>query len=262
MRAFIIAIAALVLASGPAAAGRQCIEKPLGPEAVRKGLLLAGQVRDRLEQTGAQVALIGRVGSDLSRHGLRYSHAGLVQRDHPAGRWVVVHALNRCGTAESSLFEEGLGNFFFDDPFFYEAVVVVPSPAVQQRLLDGLSTRLPGTLHTASYSMIAHPFSLRYQNSNQWLLELLAASLAPEGVVSSRAEAQGWLRHAGYVPSEVSIAPLQRAGARMFAVNVRFDDHGSDEWASGRYRVVSVESLLRFLALRDSTAKRYVVVLR
>jgi hypothetical protein len=261
MRVLIVVIA-LLLDSSAAFAGRQCMDKPLAPEAVRKGLRLAVQVRDLLDRTDARIALVGRVGSDLSRHGLRYSHVGLVQRDHPAGRWVVLHALNTCGTPESALFEEGLGNFFFDDPFLYEAIVIVPSAHIQQRLLDGLASGLPLALHTPSYSMIAHPYSVRYQNSNQWLLELLAASLAPVGDVGNRGEAQHWLARAGYVPSEVFIGPLQRAGARMFAVNVRFDDHGSDEWASGRYRVVSVESIVRFLAMRDSAAKRHVVVLR
>jgi hypothetical protein len=261
MRALLVVLA-LILTSTAAFAGRQCVEKPLTPEAVRKGLRLAAQVRDQLDRTDARVALVGRVGSDLSRHGLRYSHAGLVQRDHPAGRWVVLHALNTCGTPASALFEEGLGNFFFDDPFLYEAIVVVPSSPVQQRLLDGLASGLPPVLHTPSYSMIAHPYSVRYQNSNQWLLELLAASLAPAGEVGNREEAQRWLHRVGYVPSEVFIGPVQRAGARMFAVNVRFDDHSSDERASGRYRVVSVQSILRFLALRDSTATRHVVVLR
>jgi hypothetical protein len=43
--------------------------------------------------------LIGRVGSDLSEHGLRYSHAGYAWRDNPKGRWLVTHLLNRCGRA-------------------------------------------------------------------------------------------------------------------------------------------------------------------
>src|SRR5688572_19591228 len=138
MRALILVIA-LLLSSTAVYAGRECVEKPLGPEAVRKGLRLAAQVREQLDRSDARIALVGRVGSDLSRHGLRYSHAGLIQRDHPAGRWIVVHALNACGTTGSALFEEGLGNFFFDDPFLYEAIVVVPSARLQQRLLDGLA---------------------------------------------------------------------------------------------------------------------------
>lgn len=253
MRALFVAAALFMTLALPATAtaGQQCGAAPPGPDAVRKALALALKTRGVLEDSGAQVAVIGRVGSDLSRHGLRYSHAAFAVREHAKGSWLVTHMLNQCGSAQSALFDEGLGNFFLDDPFAYEAIVVLPSDAVQQRLLGALRSDLPVLLYTADYSMIANARSARYQNSNQWLLELVAGALAREGEVRDRVAAQHWLRDAGYAPSEVRISPLQRAGARMFSANVRFDDHPSEARVTGRYAVVSVESTIRFLGRID-----------
>jgi hypothetical protein len=227
---------------------------------VRKGIALALKTRDRLEQAHAKIVLIGRVGADLSEHGLRYSHAGLAWRDNPKGRWLVTHLLNHCGRADSELFDEGLGKFFLDDPFAYETIIVVPSPSLQEGLVGKLMSRLPLVLHTSNYSMMASPFSTRYQNSNQWLLELVAAAMAGTEIIS-RSDAQRWLHDSGYTPSQVRISPMKRLGAALFKTNVRFDDHNEQEQASGRYQIVSVESVIDFLFRLDPEARRFVVAL-
>ena len=222
---------------------------------MRKGLALALKTRDALGATEAKIVLIGRVGADLSAQKLRYSHMGFARRDNPQGQWIVTHMLNHCGRPDSGLFDEGLGNFFLDDPFAYETVIVVPSPALQEKLAGEMRSRLPEVLHVSSYSMIASPFSTRYQNSNQWVLELVAAAMANAGI-ASRSDAQRWLRESGYTPAEVRISPMQRVGAALFRTNVRFDDHNEREHASGRYRIVSVESVIDFVARLDTGAHR------
>lgn len=231
-----------------ASAGQGCSDKPFQADSVRKGLELALKTRARLEQSGAQVALIGRVGADLSEHGLRYSHMGFVWRDHPAGRWYVIHELNTCGTGNSGIFDEGLGNFFLDDPFAYEALILIPSSEVQEKLVKALSGNAPGQMHSSDYSMIANPFSTRYQNSNQWLLEVMASALT---AVVIREQAQTWLKQNGYVPSTLRISQSKRLGAKLFAANVKFDDHTSEEWLAARYNVVTVDSVKVFLAKLD-----------
>ncbi len=256
------ALLVLLCAAAPAWAGRSCEQKAPGPVEIQKALELAHSTRDALEAGGARVALVARVGRDLSRHGLRYSHVAFALRDHPKGRWLLTHLLNHCGTAGSSLYDEGLGNFFMDDVHEHEALIVVPSPALQQRLAAVLRSTLPRDLHTPSYSLIAHPFSSRHQNSNQWLLEVLAAAVAPAGTVTGRVSAQRWLADSGYTAAEIRISPAQRIGARLFAANVRFDDRSDDELLNGTYRVVSVESVVAFLVSADASAQRLVVTLR
>lgn len=247
------------LTSNPAWAGRSCQEHLPTPVDVQKGLHLALKTKHVLMQSDATIALLGRVGSDLSAYGLRYSHAGFVWRDHPKGQWLVVHALNRCATATSAVFDEGLGNFFLDDPFAYEVLVVIPSRDTQEKLARLLASTLSEQLHQAAYNMLAYPWSTRYQNSNQWLLELLAAAIAPEDVVSSRTQAQQWLRQQGYLPSEVEVSALQRLGARLFSANIQFDDHPFADRIAGKYQVVTVESVIRFLVHLDPRTTQQVI---
>ncbi len=243
----------------PAHAGRSCQEIQPDAVTVQKALQLALRTRGALDASDAEVALVGRVGRDMSRHGLRYSHMALALRDHPKGRWHLTHMLNQCGTATSSLFDEGLGNFFLDDVFAFEAIIVTPAPALQAWLLAVAATPVPLALHERSYSLIAHPYSTRHQNSNQWVLEQLAAAMAPPGEVSNRAQAQRWLRAQDYTPTEIRIAPFERIGARLFAANVYFGDHSNDEMQAGRYHTVTVESVIRFVERADAAAQRQIV---
>ena len=262
MRVLNTLLATLLLAlaaSQPAQAGRICQEFKPDPLTVQKALQLALATRNALESRGAEVALVGRVGRDMSKHGLRYSHMALALRDHPKGRWFLTHMLNECGTAVSNLYDEGLGNFFLDDVFDFEALIVVPSRALQQQLLAVAATPVPMTLHEKSYSLIAHPYDTRHQNSNQWVLEQIAVAMAPAGAVSERTGAQRWLGAQGFEPSHIHVAPLERVGARLFAANVYFDDHSFDERVSGRYQVVTVESVVGFVEQMRAQASRHVV---
>ncbi|NOT53921.1 MAG: DUF2145 domain-containing protein [Deltaproteobacteria bacterium] len=249
----------MTLTSSPARAGRSCEEKPPTPVDIQKGLHLALKTKQVLMQSDATLALLGRVGSDLSAYGLRYSHAGFVWRDHPKGQWLVIHALNRCATATSAVFDEGLGNFFLDDPFAYEVLVVIPSRETQEKLAWLLASTLSEQLHQATYNMLAYPWSTRYQNSNQWLLELLAAAIAPAAHINSRTQAQQWLRQQGYRPSEVKVPALQRLGARLFSANIQFDDHPFADRIAGQYQVVTVESVVGFLQRVDPHTTRQVI---
>lgn len=244
----------LVLLSLPTAvfAGQGCSEKLLTVETYRLALSAASKVEQRLNELGSPVVVLGRVGQDLSKYGLRYTHAGFVYRK-PDGHWRVAHLLNRCGTAEADLWYEGLGNFFLDDMFAYNAVVVVPPPDVADklhaRLQDGPLLR---TLFSARYNMLAYPFSSRYQNSNTWVLENLAATMINGRQLYTREQAQAWLQQEGYQPTQLDLGPLSRLGGRMFKANVAFDDHPDTLRYSSRIQTVSVDSIIQFVDQRGT----------
>ena len=117
---------AALWAAPPAHAGRACdARKPVSPQVVERGMALAAQTSQALDaehaRSGAKVVLIGRAGQDLGKYGLRYSHLGWAYRTD-AGPWRVVHKLNECGSAVGHLYRQGLGEFFLDDLWRYEAV--------------------------------------------------------------------------------------------------------------------------------------------
>jgi hypothetical protein len=253
--ALAMCIACTFGATEPAFAGQTCEPwTPTADEAV-KGFTLAKKTRDALDASGAEVALVARAGQDLTKYHLRYSHMALAWRDHPDGRWTVVHELNDCGTATSALYDQGLGNFFFDAPFRYEAVLVIPDGRTQRALATLLAGRMPQAMHEDRYNVVAYPFSTRYQNSNQWLLELLAVALADDPLVDDRDSAQGWLRTNGFRPTTLDIPAPTRLGARISRANVAFDDHPFDRRMAGQIDVVTVESVIAFVRARQPDAR-------
>jgi hypothetical protein len=119
-------------------------------------------------------------------------------------------------------------------------------PDLQDRLLPLLQDDARVTLmHQRPYNMVAYPWSQRYQQSNQWALETLAAAAEPGAL--SRERAQAWLQFNGYQPSTLTIGALTRLGARMTAANVAFDDHPNEKRFSDRIETVTVDSVFEWL---------------
>lgn len=234
----------LALAATAAHAGRHCESKPPSADAVQRSMQLAERTARALDQSGAQVVALARIGQNLSEYGVRYSHFGFAYRDD--GRWRVVHKLNQCGTAQAAVYRQGLGEFFLDDLYRYEAGVVVPVPEVQARLLPALSdnARL-AQLNTPAYSMVAYPWARTYQQSNQWALETLAMTQDP--AVTTRERAQAWLQLHDYVPTTLHIGAMKRLGGRLTAANIAFDDHPNEKRFTDRIETVTVDSVFAWL---------------
>jgi hypothetical protein len=122
---------------------------------VRQQLDMAVKTVERLNASGADVAIIGRIGQDLSKYHQRYSHIAIAYRD--GQDWYVVHKLNECGTAVSNVYEQGMGQFFMDTPFLLEAYVTVPQPEVQQKLRAAIVRPQVTRMHEPQYSMLPIP---------------------------------------------------------------------------------------------------------
>ena len=131
-----ITLAVLTLAAGAAHAGRTCEAAKLTPQTIERGMGLAQRTADALEQAyakdGTRVVLLARAGQDLSKYSQTWSHVGWAYRT-PEGPWRVVHKLNECGTDQSIITRQGLGEFFLDDLWRYEAAWVAPSPSCRAR---------------------------------------------------------------------------------------------------------------------------------
>ena len=235
----------LALVPQPAEAGRSCSERALGLAEMEQAIATAARLHRTLETSGAELVLLARVGSDISEYGLKYTHAGLAPRQAD-GSWRVTHQLNSCGSARSALYNHGLLEFMLDDPHRYDVLVARPTPALQAALIRQLDSGGPKQLHEPAYNMIAYPDGeMRFQNSNQWVLEALTqaqAGLRGE-TIATRHQARDFYRRQGFRGSEISIPPLQRLFGG-FRANLRFDDHPDDALRRGRFEVVSVRALI------------------
>jgi hypothetical protein len=265
-----------IVAATVANAGQTCDTAPPDTYSMTRALGLAERLQQSLDASGAQVVVLARAGQDLRKYGLDWSHLafayreetpapsptygrsavlgqigvgaadGLTPRPPSRGTWRIVHKLNQCGTAEAAVFRQGLAEFFLDTPFRYEAAYVVPAAEVQAALLQVLTDdhRLV-QWHTPAYSVVAYPWSTKYQQSNQWALETLAGSLDP--AASTRERAQAWLQLHDYRPTVLHIDALTRLGGRMTRANVAFDDHPNAKRFSDHIETVTVESMFAWM---------------
>ena len=231
--------------TAPVFAGQTCLEVPPEAEQVVQATQMAELVLTQLNQLPDEVALISRAGQDLSKYGLKYSHMAFAVK--LANGWGVVHELNKCGTAESALYDQGLVDFFSDTPFRYQAGIWRLQPQVQARIKRALAGKPAERMHGLKYSMLAYPFNTQYQNSNGWLLEVLAYGLAPVDEVETRSDAQGWLRKSGYIPTQLAVGMMTRLGARVTRANIAFDDHPPELRWAGKIETVTVSSIINYL---------------
>lgn len=244
--------AALLASAGIAQAEPQCVERYPTPAALASMFDVALATTERLDALeDVDVVLIARGGQDLSKYGLRHSHVAFLLREDD-GQWRAVHLLNPCKTADSQLFREGVATFIGETSAHTDLRIGVPSPALRTALKAMLTKPAiqARALHEARYSVVAYPFSTEYQNSNQWVLEVLAAALAQiedDTLIVNRTQVQAWLKQHQYRPSTLHIGVAKRLGARFFVPNAAVTDHPASERISGNYSVVTVESVFDFV---------------
>jgi hypothetical protein len=260
----LVASVVCLLALTPAHSGTACSDAKPQPESIQKAFRAAYKIHQKLESNRPQIALIARVGQDLSKYAIRYSHIAFVIKDNSSAQWRTIHLLNACNSKQSALWKEGLANFFLDDLHSYDALLITPSPALQNKLQALVrSDSAIKAMHNSNYNMVAYPFSEKYQNSNQWVLELLAQAMAQQSnfatPITNRGQAQQWLQLTQYAPTTMKIGTMTRLGARMFKANVAFDDHPNERRYADLIDTVTVESVAAYIRRLDPQSEEEVI---
>ncbi|MFT7722176.1 MAG: DUF2145 domain-containing protein [Roseateles sp.] len=250
--------AMLLAATGAARAGlpRGC-ERPPDVSAAQQHRLLrfAALVRETLAASGAQAALVARSGTDLSRLGLRYSHAAVALPDGLGSPWAVRQLYYACAEGVPRLFDQGLAGFVAgtdDVRVGYVSLLLLPPDAAAPLAAAALDEPLALALLNARYSANAYPFSTRFQNCNQWLAELLAAAA---GGARTRAAAQAWLRGAGYAPEPVRVPPWLLLAGHLVPW-LHFGDHPAGQLDAGLVQTSLPAALDAFALARWPGARR------
>ena len=213
-------------------------------------LRFAGVVRRELEHSGARVALVSRAGTDLSRFGLLYSHAGIALRDNPASPWAVRQLYYACDESRPRLFDQGVAGFALgaEAPSRgHMSLVFLPDAdgALEKTALD---KPLALSLLAGRYSANAYAFGTRYQNCNQWVAELLASAWGRfEGGGAVREQAQAWLRAQGYTAGPVRISSHALMFAGQFVPLVHVNDHPLEDIHALALQVSVPESIEAFV---------------
>jgi hypothetical protein len=217
-------------------------------------------IKAELERSGQHMALISRSGLDLARFGVRYSHAGFSLRSSPDTPWAVRQLYYACDEKQPRIFDQGMLAFVLgmNEPALgYVSVVLLPqgeADAVESAALD---KRQALQVLASTYSANSYPFSLRYQNCNQWVAELLATARGGLAEAENpREQAQAWLKGQGYVPSVIDVGWRPLMWATAFVPWLHNDDHPPEDQAQKIYRVSMPASIEAFVQAQLPGATR------
>ncbi|WP_353093940.1 DUF2145 domain-containing protein [Methylibium sp.] len=249
-------------ASSSSDASRFCDRpSPLTAQQQDRLLRFAAVVRQELEASGRAVALISRSGLDLSRFDVRYSHAGVSLKASENGPWSVRQLYYACDESRPRLYDQGIAGFLFgtDDPATGYVSIVLPPPAEAAALeRAALDKALALRLLAGRYSANAHPYGLRYQNCNQWVMELLATAWGglDGNDPGARARAQAWLADQGYAPAPLQVGSQLLMFAAHFVPWVHLDDHPVEDRYALRFHISMPASIEAFVHRRLPGAER------
>ena len=255
IRALLVAASASVAwGSCQAGALRYC-DHPASLNATQQDTLFrfGAVIKTELENSGATLAIVARSGLDLSRFGLRYSHAGFSLKASPNTPWSVRQLYYACDEGRPRIFDQGLSGFLLgtDNPSIgYVSVVFMPAAEADRLERAALDNGRALQLLNATYSANAYAWGLQYQNCNQWVIELLAAAwghLDDDDAGAPRAQAQHWLADQGYEPSRVEIGNRALTWAAAFVPWLHTDDHPSDDITQMVYRISMPASIEGFV---------------
>lgn len=236
----------------PAFAGKNCEESSLLKEDIVLKASLASQKllesANLLSPNGDKVFLIGRMGQNLDQYRLKYSHGAFLAKNN--GNWEVFHELNDCSSDKSNIFNEGVLNFFLDDLYQYDSIIISfdnnINTTLKEVLFDKKSLK---EAHNPHYNLLAYPFNSKYQNSNGWLLEIIARAMAKNNKkeINTHEDFISFIKELHYEPAILQIGMFKRLGGRMFKANIAFDDQPFNDRMAGNIRTYTFDGLFEFI---------------
>jgi hypothetical protein len=235
------------------------------------------------------MAILARSGLNLARFGMRYSHAGISLQASHNTPWSVRQLYYACDEQKPRIFDQGMAGFVLgtdNAAVGYVSAVLLPPEAAKTIEAAALDNRQALALLHPIYSPNAYAYGLRYQNCNQWVMEMLATALGKLGLArdaaqaptadtkqdaaldlaqdsaqvpepsAARTRAQSWLRQQGYMPSIVDVGSRWLMWAGAFIPLVRSDDHPQEDLAQLRYQVTMPASIEGFVQAKLPGAQR------
>lgn len=247
--------------SGHSASSALCDRtQPLTAGQQDRLLRFAAVLRDELDAGNSDgAALISRSGLDLSRFHIRYSHAAIAWRAE-TGAWSARQLYYACDEGRPRIYDQGVPGFAtgIDDPALgYISIVWLPEDAARLLRRASLDSSRALNLVAASYSANAYPFSLRHQNCNQWVVEMLAVAWGDLADGENlRGRAQGWLREARYAPDPVDVASHALMFGSMFVPFLHLDDHPEEDRFAMKLQISLPSTVEAFVRERQPRSER------
>ncbi|HEY2753909.1 DUF2145 domain-containing protein [Phenylobacterium sp.] len=207
------------------------------------------QIEKDLAAHGAQVAMVFRTGrprSDLP-DGIAYTHGAFwIYRTITTadGRTLSGYAVYNLYAGDGHAWPKNQSRLVQDFPFDFtrgsavdDVAVIIPSPEMQRRILAVVDSPTYQRLHNPAYSLVANPWDSKYQNCNNFMLDVVGAA-AWDTTDAARITVD---LKAHYQPTIVKAGPLMRMFGPIADSRLRTDDQ------NGPIRTATYESMSAFM---------------
>jgi hypothetical protein len=215
--------------AGSSAAERFGIEK-FGEPAIRS---LAEKVNQELDKRGANVAIIARSGRsrDALPKGIHYTHVAIavfeavIKPDGRIGHTYTVYNLYQGA-------EDRMDRSYLAQDFTFDMVagtvepdigIIIPTPALQTRILSMIRSPAYEALHNPRYNLIANPFKTQFDNCVSHTLKVIVGAIyETDDIERIRKNIETY-----FEPQPVQVSLVQRMGSG-FVQGVSLRDQGPE----------------------------------
>lgn len=228
---------------------------------VEDAALFSKQIERELAAKGARVAMVFRSGRlrDRLPDGVRYTHGAfwvyqpIEQENGQRLNGYVVYNLYH-GDGETSpktvsYLEQDFPLDFTVGSAVEDVGIIIPKPELQRRILNIMAGPDYEALHVPNYSIISNAADARYQNCNEFMLDVIAAA-AWETTDYTQIKAN---LAAHFDGTEIETNLLERIFAPVADERIRTRDH------DGTIETVTFASLSGFLMKYDLGQETFVM---
>lgn len=225
-----LAVVLVLGTGGPAAQANSTQAPELPRHTASEVTAFAKQVERELAARGARVFILARVGRPAEElpPGFHYTHTafGVYSMIETAdGRrmpgYAIYNLYQRNDQPDVSDLVVDYPADFFAGAQELKAGVIVPTPEVQRRLLEVITSPAYRALHNPRYSAIASPYTPEYQNCTEFTLDVINAA-----VYGSTDERQLKANAKAYFQAQpVKVNGLKLALGSVFMPDIATSDH-------------------------------------
>lgn len=251
----LVIILGFVLSKVSWAGSQQAMQAQHAPQDIAK---FAKGIEKYAASQGARAFIIARTGrpkEDLPK-GILYTHTAIAIYSEiklDTGETVngyAIHNLyqNTDNPNRSGLIQDYPVDFFWG-AYTLNAGIVIPSPHIQQQLIELVFNGHDTQLHNPKYSVLASPFNNRYQNCTEHTLNLLNAAIYnTTHMAQLKANTQ-----AHFSAQEIYKSRLSLVLGAAFTDGLTTRDH------KGRVRTATFSSIARYLQKYDLADQAVVI---
>lgn len=236
-KTFIQIISAILFILSPISswAGSNSNQKAvLNPIAIKK---FAKDIEKYAAAQGARAFIIARAGrpeKDLPK-GIKFTHTAIAVYSSITltnGEQVQGYAIHNLYQKEGELDKSSLVVDYPVDFFWgvqtLKAGVIIPTPQLQQRLIEVIASGKNKLVHNENYSVIANPFNNLFQNCTEHTLDIINAAIyQTTDITRLKANAKAYFK-----PQRVKISPFKLMLGKAFMDDVTTKDHPNKIYTS------------------------------